>query len=93
MSVERFHHDESRYATWLEENPSGFVFNHFRGSDGYMNIVHRASCSFLRRSRDERRRTRYEKICSKDLERLTAFVDQLRADAGGWKRCGRCCPS
>ena len=92
MSVERFHHNEAGYATWLEVNPAGFVFNHFGGRYGAMNVVHRASCSFLHRSRDEGRRTRYEKICSDDLECLVAVADRLRADAGGWKRCGRCDP-
>ena len=93
MPVIHFRDDEDSYAAWLSANPDGFVFNHFGGRDGGMNIIHRASCSFLQRSMDEGRRTRNEKICSDDLDHLVAVVDRLRVDAGGWKRCGNCLPN
>ena len=93
MSVEHFHEKEEAYAAWLEANTGGFVFNHFGSRHGNVTVVHRASCPFLRRQRDEGRRTQIEKICSSELDRLIAVVDELRADAGGWKRCGKCDPN
>ena len=93
MPVKHFRDDEDSYAAWLLAHPDGFVFNHFGGRNGGMNVIHRASCSFLHRPTDEGRRTRIEKICSDKLDHLVTVVDRLRVNAGGWKRCGICLPN
>ena len=90
MPVVRFHDDEDGYAAWHSANRNGFVFNHFGGRNGEMNVVHRSECRHLHRSADEGGRTRYEKICNDGLDGLVAVVDQIRVDAGGWKYCGIC---
>ena len=92
MSIENFHHDERGYAAWFEANPDAFVFNNFGGRFSDDNVVHRASCVYLRQPRHEGRRTNIEKFCSDDLDGLIAVADRIRASAGGWKLCGRCNP-
>ena len=57
-----------------------------------MSQAFRSACRFLRRPRDEGRRTQYKKICSDDLVGLVTVVERLRAAEGGWKRCGTCYP-
>lgn len=90
MPVKHYFNEEVEYAEWLLGHPNGFVFNHFRTRDAAYNIMHRASCEFLRRPGDLGQRTRIEKICSDDLDRLLPVVNGLRADAGGWRWCESC---
>lgn len=87
-----FKDDEAGYARWLLQNPHGFVFNHFGGAGRPDNVLHRASCVFLRRPSDEGRRTVVEKRVSNDIVWLVEHLDSLRSSAGGWKICSFCCP-
>jgi hypothetical protein len=92
MCVDRFQDDEAGYTTWLEAHPNGFVFNNFGGNDPRMNIVHRASCAYLRRPKDEGRRTIIEKVCVAKADLLTAVIRQVRGDKAGWRECRSCHP-
>ena len=72
MAIERLHDQENVYERWLDANVGGYVFNHFGGRDAGFNVVHRASCSYLRRQKDEGRRTRVPKICASDFQELVS---------------------
>ena len=86
----RFHHDERGYSAWLDEHPRGFVFNRFGGRDPAMNVLHRASCTFLRRDADAGARTVYEKACGETRDEVEAAATELRGGEDGWKHCGVC---
>lgn len=85
--MERFHREEDndRYHEWRKENPHGYVFNHFKGSDKEMNKVHKANCLELNISK-----TTVEKFCSTDLQKLLSFVSSIRGDS--WSFCKECMP-
>ena len=91
MTIHRFYKDDSAYESWLRENPSGFVFNYFKGGDASSpnNIIHHASCSYLDRIVDKGRRTQVEKVCSDDLGELIQFADRERGSER-WAWCKVC---
>ena len=84
-----FKKNEDGYLLWLDENPNGFVFNHFGGNDPTYNLIHNAVCAFLYRPSDEGVRTNVEKVCSDDMEELTNKATELRGDTG-WGYCKVC---
>jgi hypothetical protein len=87
--IEIFKNKEDDYMNWRESNPDGFVLNHFGGNDGNMNVLHKASCSFLYRDKDEGARTIVEKWYAPTDGELVAKADQTLG-VGMWKRCGVC---
>lgn len=93
-NVIEFSDNDEAYCEWLDENPDGFVFNHFGksiGIAGDMNLVHCASCPSLRRPADEgRRTTRYGKHVHTNLDNLVAHVIELRKYSWDW--CKNCFP-
>ncbi len=90
--ITTFKNDEIEYSRWLARNPRGFVFNHFGGSDGDFNVLHRASCVHLQQAGTEGRRTAVEKVVGNDIGRLVKHLDKLRSSGDGWKSCAVCCP-
>lgn len=89
----KFVNNDIRYTAWCRENPSGYVFNFFGGTEaqGSMNKIHRADCHHLWRERDEgRRTTTYPKICSMNLTDLVNFVIDQRGFS--WTFCETCKP-
>ncbi len=82
-----FNKNEQGYKEWREQNSNGFVFNHFGNTESakQMNKIHRADCTFLKRAKDEGKRTHpYEKICSTNLESLK---EHLKIP---WTYCKNC---
>lgn len=92
MTIKRFHNQEEAYSKWLQDHPEGYVFNHFRGSNGDNNILHRAWCKSLHLKHNEGRRTVIEKVCGTDLEKLISCIPTVRPE-GGWRRCTLCAPT
>src|SRR4051812_42949274 len=89
--VDYFSNDKKRYEEWLSENGSGFVFNHYGGTDASKdtNKLHQCDCRYLHCKQDEgKRTTAYPKICSSDLRDLEAQVVQLRGSS--WVYCKNC---
>jgi len=89
--MERFKNKEQEYIMWVNKNPNGYTFNHFGSTNSQknMNVIHKARCHTLWAEKDENRRTtKYEKVCSKDLHELVKFVTEVRRDS--WKYCGHC---
>lgn len=83
-----FVNKDSDYETWCRDNRYGYVFNNFGGNVNRadMNKVHKVNCSYLWRKIDEgKRTTKYEKICSSDLDQLIDFVKSERGDS--WIFC------
>ncbi|MEH6996644.1 hypothetical protein V7075_28745, partial [Neobacillus drentensis] len=86
-----FSNDDEGYEEWHRENESGFVFNHYGGTDASkdMNKLHQSDCRYLHRKQDEgKRTTAYPKICSSDLRELEAHLVQLRGSS--WVYCKNC---
>jgi hypothetical protein len=88
--IGRYKSEEKGYETWCEESPKGYVFNHFGGTSGGMNILHRVGCRTLWRDKDEGSRTTVEKICCDNLSEIVDEVVSLRCTS--WKTCGICTP-
>ncbi|MBT2721452.1 hypothetical protein J7E67_10305 [Bacillus sp. ISL-46] len=91
--IERFFERESEYEAWYKENKSGYVLNYFDGTEkqSKMNKVHIADCPYLRRKSDEgKRTTKYEKVCSNNIEELLKFVKEKRGNS--WEPCNFCKP-
>ena len=89
--VQRFQNLEDDYLFWLNENPEGFVMNHFGSNDPAYNRIHKASCYTLHRRTDEGVRTRYEKICSNILDELVGKANEIKG-LHGWGFCKKCSP-
>ena len=89
--IHRFKNLENDYLFWLNENPKGFVMNHFGSNDPTYNRIHKASCFTLHRKSDDGARTRYEKVCSNNLDELVGKANDLRG-TNGWGYCKLCSP-
>ncbi|OBZ10927.1 hypothetical protein [Bacillus sp. FJAT-26390] len=74
-----------KFTTWCNENPNGYVFNFFKGTDkqNEMNIIHRVTCSRLHARGTK---ARYEKVCSNNLQALDGFADEYRG-IERWRHC------
>jgi len=80
MSVTELRNDESGYLDWISRNPRGFVVNGRRRFDpGYL-VLHRASCTTVRRyptmDQDPGGFTErgYVKICSTSIRELEKYL-------------------
>jgi hypothetical protein len=89
--METFKNDEAGYRDWRNDHPDGYVFNHFGGTDAANNVLHRSTCRFLSREKDEGARTVYEKWCSEDEQELANHANTTLA-TGMWHRCTACYP-
>lgn len=87
--MRKFKDNESGYLEWHEQNRTGFVFNHFGGNNPGYNVLHRSTCSFLWREKDEDTRTTVEKWCSATENELAQNIDDF-VGKDMWKRCGIC---
>ena len=85
----KFQNNEEGYEQWYANNPNGFIFNNFDSNDPKYNVLHKASCSMLRRARDEGKRTRYEKWCSDSMQELIEHANQKLGN-NGWSECKTC---
>jgi hypothetical protein len=73
-----FEDDEVGYASWLIENPYGYVLNCCKGlpkSDRPM--LHRPDCTHLGRPGDKGSTRSYIKICSLDKDELLIWCSRI----------------
>jgi len=87
--MEIFKNDDAGYLQWHSDHEVGFIFNRFGGTNPNMNVLHRGSCSFLWRDKDENGRTTVKKWCSTSEEELVQHANTTLGE-GMWKRCGVC---
>ncbi|MDC0284711.1 hypothetical protein OAK85_05085 [Mariniblastus sp.] len=87
--MRKFKEYESGYLEWHEQNKAGFVFNHFGGNNPGYNVLHRSTCTFLWRDKDENSRTTVEKWCSVSENEIAKNADEIVGE-NMWKRCGIC---
>ncbi|MEE3181235.1 MAG: hypothetical protein VX288_04950 [Planctomycetota bacterium] len=87
--MRKFKDDEAGYLEWHLQNRTGFVFNHFGGNDPGYNKLHRSTCSFLRREKDENARTTVEKWCSETENELVQHIEEF-VGLDMWTRCSVC---
>jgi hypothetical protein len=87
--VIKFKNDERSYLAWCKLHNTGFVFNHFGGTNPQYNVLHHVGCSFLWRDKDEDSRTTVEKWCSADEASLISNAN-ICLGPNMWKRCGMC---
>ena len=95
MAVLLFQDDDLGYATWVTENPEGYVLNIQRSLNPSDARMHTASCEHLARaidaseSRQRRSTTTYIKVCSRSVDQLDAWSAQ-RVGAHEIRRCPAC---
>ncbi|MCA9040706.1 MAG: hypothetical protein KDA65_10195 [Planctomycetaceae bacterium] len=87
--MEIFKNDDDGYLKWKSSHIDGFVFNRFGGTNSQYNVLHRSTCSYLAREKDEDARTVVEKWCSPSEVELAQHANAVLGDAI-WKRCARC---
>ncbi|MEZ6044254.1 MAG: hypothetical protein R3C11_01440 [Planctomycetaceae bacterium] len=87
--MEIFKNDDAGYLKWMSSHIDGFVFNRFGGTNSQFNVLHRSTCSFLSREKDEDARTVVEKWCSPSEVELKQHASTVLGEAM-WKRCSRC---
>jgi hypothetical protein len=77
-----------KYISWCQENPNGYVFNYFKGTDksNKMNVIHKVNCNKLNA---RGKSTSYEKVCSNSKIQLEIFADEERGK-NRWIKCGVC---
>ncbi|MCI0782017.1 MAG: hypothetical protein J4N93_12045 [Chloroflexi bacterium] len=76
---------EQQFRAWMRENPQGYVFNHFGGTNPRYNCLHRLPCRGLNRANAGVR-----KICCTSRTSVEQRIAELR-DPGGWGECGLGC--
>ncbi len=77
MAVEFFENDES-YLKWLDSHQDGFVLNTNPSPTEDYLMLHKASCSQLKRN-DKRQKTKtfsYRKVCSDTVQSLQNWADE-----------------
>ena len=88
-SICKFKNDETGYVVWRSQHETGFVLNHFDAASPQFNVLHKVTCPFLWREKDEGARTVIEKWCNDDETVLASKADN-DLGVGKWKRCGFC---
>lgn len=98
MAANLFDGNDLLYQAWLQSNPQGFVINARRRLTPSYMVLHRASCSSIRRYRaaasdgafTERD---YIKVCDLKIESLRGWVrEHGRSDGSFSNECGMCKP-
>ena len=87
--METFKNDDLTYLAWHGDHPTGFVLNHFGGTNPTYNVLHKSRCSFLWRDIDEGSRTIVAKWCSESEEELAMQANSVLGSRM-WKKCGVC---
>ncbi len=78
---------EERFQAWMRANPTGYVFNHFRGSNPGYNLLHQLPCPSFQRQAT----TAVQKFCCTDRACIERTIRELRGES--WQLCGNgCCP-
>ena len=97
MTVSVFNDDETGYLTWVSENALGFVVNTRTNLDPDYLVLHRASCSSVRKYplMDQRpggfTERAYQKICSRSEQDLANYLSILTGKPNAFsKTCSRC---
>ena len=75
------------FRKWIEDNPTGYVFNHFGGQNRLYNVLHQQP--MLGECLRDQMTARIEKVCCSDQECIESTVSQLRR--GSWVKCGNGC--
>ena len=86
--MEKFTDDDEGHMRWISNNPDGFVVNVERLERPAYAILHRSSCAFISRDRENGVYTehRYMKVCG--------YAKSIgRADGSFSKQCGHCQPA
>lgn len=79
---------DTKYRVWCEQNPNGYVFNYFKGTDksNDMNVLHIVSCSMLN---IRGQKASYEKVCSNSKAEIELFANEERGK-DRWICCSYC---
>jgi len=68
--VERFDNDETKYLSWAEANPLGYILNVVKTDYDSYPTVHAVRHALWTSKRDSYTRADYIKVCSGSLEEL-----------------------
>lgn len=93
--MQHFANDDAGYLNWIAENPEGFVLNVERSPRPEYLVLHRATCAWIAKPRDDGAYTDrgYQKVVASDLNELRGFARRAgRADGSFSKACGHCQP-
>lgn len=84
-----FKNDDQGYVDWNVANSVGYVLNNFGGNTAAFNVLHKSTCVFLWRDKDEGSRTVVEKWCSADEHFIEEYANQSLGFSQ-WRRCAVC---
>ena len=86
--IRKFYKDEDGFNQWIDNNPNGFIYNDFGGSNPNDKKVHLVNCPFI-----PRMNTNVKKVCSSNLPDLIDWLRKNRGPEGdGYTPCKKCNP-
>jgi hypothetical protein len=87
--MQQFQDDDAGYFAWLTAHPKGFVVNCYRHPTPSYLVLHRTTCSHIRRNRSTLTGSDYRKVCSEVEQNLHDWATTL---GGSLIRCRSCQP-
>lgn len=90
-----FSDDDDGYMHWLRNNPNGFVLNVRQNPGASYTVLHRATCQFIAKPRDDGAYTArsYRKVVAGSIDELRSYTRSLgRVDGSFSGACGHCHP-
>jgi hypothetical protein len=88
-----FKNDDYGFKRWLRDNPDGYVYNDFGGSNIAHKKLHSSQCRLLQSVYGLDGGTNVRKVCSSDLDELVEWADKFRGPEGeGYTPCSTCHP-
>lgn len=99
MAAVWFRNDDPGYLTWCEQHPTGYVVNTRREVDPNYTVLHRATCTAIRKYAEMDVRPggfterQYSKCCADSVEELRAVLESCTARRDPFSQvCHRCNP-
>jgi hypothetical protein len=89
-SMREFVDDDEGYLQWVNAIPNGYVINAPKRRGDFPDMLHRASCTFIKtRQRTNYTTTDFMKICSLDKQ---ALIDWGTKNSDDFRKCKHCKP-